>query len=608
MDIFVAIFGYIKLLLILVFCYVAGAYLFAGRRGRNGIGLAIVWFVGGFCLVSFLFLLSKVIGSGLVVIAFLPVLFLSLHAYRKPNIRVGVEYQPSELGWALALSVVSSLPVLVMGIRMGAGEFPSIFFNGDTPYYLHQIYALVSTGSYPPPSFEIYSVSFKYHYGFQAFVALASLLTHLKPHFVMFNVVVPLLEVLTGLLIYDICRRLTGRHSAALACLLLVLFGSKQYLINYLDPSAWEFVTRAGNYNFHYAHPTSVIGLLISLGIVRCVIEFDQRNMRFAALFFVSMLPLFKIPYLIPMGAGLAFIYFYELKKQFKFNLLFEIVGAGLLSLMCYMIFAKSDIVTDMVIGFNVPGFLKMTMGWQNQTLIVFSTLVAITAVAKKHSLSDGMTRLLIFVLSPYFLFLMFSFENPNDYQIFILSLMLAALFTASYVVSAWFNRDRKISFQYVIAIGVFIGLIGPGVISLCNHIYIVTYHPEKGHEYADNRSVADALRHIPLENTLIVTNDLRYPANNYVRNYRQFQLAGVFGHRNFASNLLYGAVRNEERNLYAALLQLFQSKTWPTAQIDYLRGKVPITHVLIHKHYSHADDIPLNLVYENKDYAVYRF
>lgn len=608
MDVLAAPLGGVKLLLVLAACYIAGTGLFARRGKRNGMALAVVWFVAGFCLLSFFFLLSKVIGSGLVFFAGLPALLIAIHIIRRPELRIMVEGPLREPGWALALSVLGSLPVLIMGIRMGAGEYPAEFYAADSPFFLQQVYALMRTDIYPPPSLETYGFSFKYHYGFQAFVAVTSMLTNLQPHWVMFAVVEPLLEVLAGFVIYDICRRLTGRHSAALLCLLLVLFGSKQYLINYLDPSWWRLVTRPENFNFRFPNAPDVAGLLIALCAVRCALEFEHREMRLAALFFTCMLPVFKIPYLIPISAGVALIYCYELRKQFRVRLLIEILGAAALSALIYFIFSKSTVTTDGMAEFRIPGFLAMSFPWHNQTLLVLSSLVIVTAAVTRHALSDGTAKLLMFALAPYVLFSLWRFEIDNGHQIFDLATRLVAIFSAAYLVSAWFLNARRRAGQTVIAAGIVIGLTAPGIISLLNHIYVVAARPELGHEYADNRAVADALGHIPVENTLLVTNDLRYPANRYLRDNRQFQLAGIFGHRNFAANLEYGGFRREDAVMYLRLVSLFRMKTWPATQISHLREKAGITHLLIHKNFAHADDIPLALVYENKDYAVYRF
>lgn len=608
MEILETLAGCAKLLLVLAACYLAGTALFAQRGERNSPGLAIVCFVAGLCLISFFFLLAKVAGTSLVFFVALPALVVALHVYRKPGIRISTDVRPGELGWALAISLICSLPVLMMGMRMGTGDFPAEFFSADSPFFLQQVYALMRTDAYPPPSLETYAFSFKYHFGFQAFVALTSILTGLKPHFVMFAVVEPLLEVLAGMLVYDICRRLTGRHNAALLCLLLVLFGAKQYFINYLDPSWWRFVIRHENFNFRYPNAPDVAGLLIALCAIRCTLEFERRNMRLAALFFLCMLPVFKIPFLIPVSAGLALIYAWELQKQFRLYLLLEITGAALLSALAYFVFSKSAATAVGIAEFKVLGFVAMAFPWQNQTLLILGALTIVVALITRHGLSAGMPKLLMFAIAPYALFLLWRIEIDNTYQIFNLATRLVAIFAATYLVSAWFSEEHRSRAQYIAAAGVVIALTGPAAISLVNHVYVVAAHPEQGHEYANNRSVADALQHIPLENTMLVTNDLRYPADRYFRDNRQFQLAGIFGHRNFASNLEYGGFRRDDMVMYLRLVKLFQVKTWPAGQIGPLAGQMGITHLLIHKNYAHADSIPLALVYENDDYQVYRF
>jgi hypothetical protein len=602
--------GCVGLLVLLTLCYAAGACLFASRSDRNHVGLIIVWFVTGYCFVSVLFLLSKITGFGPALFICALALLLLLRKYRTPSFRVTLGYRFQEFAVALAVSVAASIPILVMGARMGTGAFPAEFFSADVPHLLQHVHALASTTAYPPPSLEVYGFSFKYHYGSQAFVALASLLTGLQPHFLMFGVLEPLLAVLTGFLVFDISRRLTGRSDAALLCLLIVLLGSRQYLVNYMDSSAWAFVVRVESFNYRYPNLPNVAGLLIALSAVRCLIDFEQRNMRLAALFLLSILPVFKIPYLVPISAGLAFIYLCELKNRFRMDLLLEICGAAVLAFVCLLVFSYSTAIGSTTIKFNHLGFLDMTAPWQKDTLWIVLLAVATTAAVTRYKPSAGMIRLLALALSPYLVFSLFSFEsfNDNQSQIFDLALILAVLFAAVYVVTAWSAGHVWTPVRRFVAVAALAYLIVPGMVSLLHHIWVVTFHPEMGHEHADNRSIADALKHIPVERTLIVTNDLRYPAENYSRDYRQFQLAGIFGHRNFASNIAYGGLSSEEISLYAALSRLFQVEMWPKREIAFLRQKAPITHLLIHKHYRHAKHIPLELIYENNDYAVYRF
>jgi hypothetical protein len=600
----------LKLLLVLSLCYVAGAGLFAACGQRTGAGPAVVWFSAGFCLLSFVFLLSKVVGSALVFFAGLPVFVIALQLIRKPALRMKMAGEPGMSACALTLVFLSTIPVLLMGVRMGSGDYPAEFFAGDSPFFLQQVYALIRTGSYPPPSLETYGFSFKYHYGFQAFVALTSMLTGLKPHLVMFGIVQPLLELLAGIVVYQICRRLSGHPGAALLCLFLVLFGSKQYLFTFhvLDPAWWQFLTHEENFNFRYPNGPDTAGFLVALCAVRCTLEFDQKNFRLAALFFTCMLPVFKIPYLVPIGAGVGLVYCYELRRQFRAGLLIEIGGAALLSALNYVVFSQGLATAGGVAGFKFAGFLAMSMPWDNETLLILSAVIVVTAVATRRFFSGDVLKLFIFAVAPYLVFLLWRIDTENEYQIFSLGVRLLALFTAVYFVAAWLGDGRQPPYRYAIAAGLIAGLTGPGVISAFNHIYVVSARPEQGHEYADNRSVADALMHIPLDNTVIATNDLRYPANGFSRDYRQFQLAGIFGHQNFAADLVYGGFRSEDMKRYARFLKLFQLSNWPGGQIGQLRRQVPITHLLIHKNFAHAEDIPLSLEYENENYRVYRF
>jgi len=558
--------------------------------------------------VSFFFLLSKLLGTGLIFYLVLPALAAVLYVVRRSTLRIALEGPPREAAWALIVSALASLPVWIMGWRMGWGEFPAVFFAADSPFFLQQVYALMRTDSYPPPSLEMLGFSFNYHYGIQAFAALASVLTDVKPHFTLFAVIEPLLELLTGLLVYDICRRLTGRHGLALACLVLFLFGSRQYLVNYFGAAGWEFITRAEHFNFRFPNPPNVAGLLVALCAVRCALDFERRSMRMAALFFMCMLPVFKIPYLIPISAGLAFVYLYELRERFRPGLLPEIAGAALLSTLCYLIFAMSPATTRATAEFKVLGFVEMSLPWQNETLLILSVLAVLAAAATRQGLSESMRRLLIVALAPYLLFALCEVEIKNQEQIFDLGIRLVGLSAFVYLASAWAARDGHSPAMRAVAAALLIGLTAPGLLSWATHVHVVTAHPDRGHEFTDNRSLAEALRRVPLDDTLLVTNDLRYPANHFLRDFRQFQLAGLFGHRNLASNLAYGGLKPEEVARFVGITRSFQWKSWPEDQISHLRRTYPVTHLLIHKNYPHADAIPLQLVYENRDYAVYRF
>jgi hypothetical protein len=592
---------------VLAFCYIAGAAVFAERGERCGGGLAAIRFTAGVCWLAFFFLLSKVAGSALVVFAALPVLVAALLLIRQPALLISTEDNAAATAGASALIALASTPVLIMGARMGAGEFPAEFFAVDSPFFLQQAYALMRSDGYPPPSLETAGFAFNYHYGVQAFVAVTAILTGLKPHLLLFGVIEPLLLLLAGFVTYDIGRRLTGSRGAAILCLFIVLFASKQYFINYLDPSWWRIVTRQEYFNFRYPNAPDVAGLLVALCAVRCALEFERKNLRLAALFFTCMLPVFKIPYLIPVSAGMALIYAFELRRQFRAGLLIGIAATALISLVIYFVFAKSAATSGGNASAAWFGFAAMMMPWDKNTLLILSTLTAVTAAVTRQGLPAGMSRLAAMAGAPFLVFLSWRLDMDNNYQIFSLATTLATLFAAAYLASAWLNHGRHTLYRYVAA-ALLVALTAPALLSLANHIVVVAVSPAQGHEYADNRAIAAALQQIPVEGSLIATNDLRYPADRYIRDNRQLQLAGIFGHRNLAANLEYGGLGQEEARRYLKLVRLFQATAWPAAEIALLREATGLTHLLIHKSYAHAADIPLQRLYENGEYTVYRF
>jgi hypothetical protein len=128
---------------------------------------------------------------------------------------------------------------------------------------------------------------------------------------------------------------------------------------------------------------------------------------------------------------------------------------------------------------------------------------------------------------------------------------------------------------------------------------------PETGHEFADNRAIGAALAVIPVAGTLVVTNDLRYPADGFERNNLQMQIPALLGHQAFAVNYVYEAYPFSEGR--RTLQRLLQAAQW-TRAIDEAARTHHWTHLVIRKDYSHPDRIPLEQIFENEFYAVFRF
>jgi hypothetical protein len=155
----------------------------------------------------------------------------------------------------------------------------------------------------------------------------------------------------------------------------------------------------------------------------------------------------------------------------------------------------------------------------------------------------------------------------------------------------------RRVAFLIASAV-----ILTPVIIAAQTYTVRLLQFPETGHEFADNRQIAQALATIPTGGTVIVTNDLRYPADHFGREDRQMQIPALFGHQAFSANFSYEPV--EERR---PLQQLLQRPQWSDA-IDAAARTYHWTHLLIRKDYVHPSPIPLTRTFENDSYAVYQF
>jgi hypothetical protein len=144
-----------------------------------------------------------------------------------------------------------------------------------------------------------------------------------------------------------------------------------------------------------------------------------------------------------------------------------------------------------------------------------------------------------------------------------------------------------------------------PAAFVAARYTRVLVVNPTKGHEFVDNRPLAAALSAIPVDGSLIVTNDLRYPADDFRRDDRQMQIPALFGHTAFAVNFAYehydfSDERREAQNLLRA-------EAW-SAAIDDAARRYGWTHVLIRNDYRHPESIPLEKVFDSGTYSVYRF
>jgi hypothetical protein len=189
---------------------------------------------------------------------------------------------------------------------------------------------------------------------------------------------------------------------------------------------------------------------------------------------------------------------------------------------------------------------------------------------------------------------------GPEDWlQIAHTVPFLVHAFTVTLASQAWPYLGQQRRFVFVLMVGV---VTAPVVIAAISYSSRLLRTPESGHEFADNRTIAQALATIPTRSSVIVTNDLRYPTDNFGRDDRQIQIPALFGHQAFSVDFAGEPI--EDRR---PLQQLLQRPEWSDAILRAAR-QYHWTHLLVRKDYVHPQPIPLESIFENDSYIVYRF
>jgi hypothetical protein len=174
--------------------------------------------------------------------------------------------------------------------------------------------------------------------------------------------------------------------------------------------------------------------------------------------------------------------------------------------------------------------------------------------------------------------------------------------FVLSFVGQRWTRLGARLRAAVIVVVSL---SVVPAAFVAGRYSLVLIREPENGHEFADNRSIAAALAAIPRVGTVVVTNDLRYPAQGFIRANRQLQIPALFGHQAFAVNYQYEifGFSRERRELQSML----QASDWSDA-IERAARKYHWTHFLVRKDYMHPRPIPLEQIFENDSYSVYRF
>ena len=540
---------------------------------------------------------------------------------------------------ALLLTLALALwisPVAIGSVLMSRGEFPAMFFNIDTAFRLVHTRELLRPGGFPPRSLSNVGVSSPNHYAAPASGAALSAMSGLPPHTALLGVALPVAALgafAMGLLI--VMRLWPERSLLVPAFLLLVLtawhwpiselFEAVGHALRRRDPfPVTEFLVRAWRDRETFGNGFE-----------------DVTHLFGRTLFLVACVPLIAPTWRTIVAGAIAVVLLGQVKPGHA------LIGAIVLAVACGLeALRRRDVrpiapalaapAAGMVLARfgQVAGLFRLVIEpfWMLRNfpgapvrdafsfvLIVVAPLapaaIALRDGATRRRLWSGIGAPLLAVAAIYAFFNLVGAWSPGrswspttppipgPFPEFLQPLLqipsfFAIVATAS-VAAVWPSLRRMARGAVLVIIAL---LTAPPLVHRAIGAGLMITAPERAHEYADNRDIAAALRAIPLDNSVVATNDHRYPTENYSRDSRQFQIPAVWGHQAFG---LPGYDRYPGWGRRVLLQRALWARDVPCDTLRDLRD-AGVTHLLFHKRVLHPSRLPLKVIYDDRRYTVY--
>ena len=568
-----------------------------------GLVLALPWFIGPGALVAAALLLKR--GTA-VVWAGGPVRF------DRHGVAAGV----------LVAILVS--PIVISVLYMAPGEFPPVFYNIDTAYHLEKVHALVAAETYPPESLSNAGIRRTYHYGTQAMAALITRSSGLLPHHAMFLIVLPLLTIGVIAAAIATARQLAPALPRSLTVPLLLVsvpslsipfwdkFSAQLWTAAASGFSLDQVVGEYGLWGILSNEGPNVGGDFLVLSSVAGIAAAPAWGWRLPA-FLIGTGILVKTPAGIALVAGFLLVEAWRGITTRSFRPSRQLVMAGTIFAvtagMLFLVSFESNFRVELSPLFHLQQLLgRGHLGWVAIDVAWLLLPVLIVATAKADDSERRSIPILLLGVAPLLVVNATRMDNTRAggggtgddwFQILHAVPFLMHAFAISVVSRRWQRLGLRRRGAVLLALAL---VVAPVTIAAAHYSLRLLREPESGNDFVDNRALASALAAIPTSGTVVVTNDLRYPAGHFTRDYRQMQIPALFGHQAFAVNYAHEAV--EERR---ELQLLLQQSAWTNAIPDAAR-MYGWTHLLIRRDYMHPDPIPLEQVFENEAYAVFRF
>lgn len=621
--------------LAIVYCvgYVTGSLLVHPTHSRASLSVGVVRLIAGCLLTAIAFLLSLRLSlpwfSGPIGLLALAVIYHRREAFVPPDVRVTLSWDGLVAG---LVSVVLLAPPVLAALRMAPGEFPPVFFNVDVPYFLEQVHALVGADRFPPDSLGVVDGRRAYHFGVPALAALIARGSGAEPHHVLFVILVPTFAagILAAAVVLARAIGPTVPSSVAVPLLLVpspgLWYEFSQALVRTLwrvwsEQSLEALDSLSTSWEMWGVTPNvqNFAAQFILLAGLGAVANAPAMGWRLPS-FFLGSAIIFKAPVGIALVAGFSFAQACRAAMARSLRPLIPIASVAAVFGVVYATFWIVSPVRAELRAVVSPLFqLGHASAHGGVSWFVFDVAwlllpALVVVLAGRKDPEKRSLPLLAFAAGPFIVVNLLRLDDlrrdfginsmtEDDWRQVILPVpFLIHAFVLSVVGRRWVHLGA--GFRSAVVFVVLIAVIAPGAVA-ARYAGVLLKQPDRGHEFADNRALGAALAVIPTKDSLVVTNDLRYPADEFRRQDLQLQIPSLFGHQAFAVNYMYEAYSfSEDRRKLQGLLE---AAYW-TPAIDEAARTHGWTHLVIRNDSPHPQPIPLDRVFDSPLYSVFRF
>ena len=537
---------------------------------------------------------------------------------------------------AFVLALILSSVLMVYGFRMGAGPYPAVFYGVDNAYLLSIVRSLASSDLFPPNSLNFVGQLGPYHYAMLEAGATLARITGLAPHTAFFLAGSGCLTLGTVALCWLIARTIVDGWLSLPIMALLYIGTFYQNSLKFTKKVGQALILLlSGNtdqqlpLSLNVAHVVTQAGMLLALWLVYLAFRhpFRQRPLAVSALIvlLIGASAGVKVQHFITYCLWLGVIcvigflqerpWRADLKKASVLALqhAWPVLAGFLLGFATMRLEKYSDSGRQLVFALFANDYVNTNLieTLKHAAILFVPSLIALLLARGRYFANkDKAAAAAAISILPLLLVAVTALGTPDgddtDFSWFLITgpaTISIALCAGLLVTGTWPRLDR-IS-RSIVAIA-FIAAIGTQTLRFPLMAIDTIQHADHGVEVMDNADLIPALSAIPTEGSVLVTNDLRNPAENYKRPDRQTQLSAIFGHQCFLSVPSYDRWM-PDLDAKKAAQELLRSPSWDP-RIGEAAKQYGWTHFLVHKDAPYPADIPLDKLYESGAYAVYRF